>query len=160
MGFLNLIFGWGGGQNCPPPTLTFVWEQLETWNFAQGNFNTIGFVWCIYIPCDVINFLMTSSEIWQVREISLKYANSEIIYNHGLKPGMHFFSSQKVNKQNITWCSRNKKVATMDIRQCWRQQKFENIWKHPGRCDKMFITFGQTGIYAWKLGKMRSKDKN
>ena len=23
VGFLNLIFGWGGGQNCPP-TLTFV----------------------------------------------------------------------------------------------------------------------------------------
>ena len=59
---------------------------------------------------------MTSSEIWQVREISLKYANLERIYNHGLKPGMHFFSSQKVNKQNITRCSRNKKVETMDIR--------------------------------------------
>ena len=41
---------------------------------------------------------MTSSEIWQVREISLKYANVERRYNHGLKHGMHFFSSQKVKQ--------------------------------------------------------------
>ena len=127
--FLNLIFGWGAKlpPPPPPPTLTFVWEQLETWNFAQDNFNTIGFVWCIYIPCDVINFLMMSSEIWQVCEISLKYGNLERIYNHGVKPGMHFFSSQKVNKQNITWCSRNKKSCNNGYKTMLTSAK---IWKY------------------------------
>ena len=69
----------GGWQNCPS-TLTFVWQQLEAWNFAQGIFNTIGFEWCKYIPCD---------------DHGLKRRD-----NHGLKTGLHFFSSQKVNKQN------------------------------------------------------------
>ena len=54
--FLNLLFGWkregrGRGENYPS-TLTFVWQQLQAWNFAQGIFNTIGFEWCSYIPCD------------------------------------------------------------------------------------------------------------
>ena len=70
-----------------------------------------------------------------------------------------FFSENKQTEYNMMPVE-IKKVATMDIRQCWCQKKIENIWKHPGRCDKMFITFGQTGIYAWKLAKMWPKDKN
>ena len=61
-------------------SLTFVWQQLEAWNFAQGIFNTIGFEWCKYISCD---------------DHGLKRRD-----NHGLKTGLHFFSFQKVNKQN------------------------------------------------------------
>ena len=67
----------GGGRTAP---ITFVWLQLEAWNFAQSIFNTLGFEWCKYIPCD---------------DHGLKRRD-----NHGLKTGLHFFSFQKVNKQN------------------------------------------------------------
>ena len=72
VGFLNLLFG--------PPTLTFLWQQLEAWNFEQGIFNTIGFEWRKYIRCDNHGLKRT--------------------HNHRLKPGLHFFYSQNVNRLN------------------------------------------------------------
>ena len=63
-----------------PPTLTFVWQQLEAWDFAQGILNTTVFEWCKYISCD---------------DHGLTRAD-----NDGLKPGLYFFSFEKVNKQN------------------------------------------------------------
>ena len=41
----------GGGQKCPS-TSTFAWRHWDAWNFAQPIFNTIGFQWRKYIPCD------------------------------------------------------------------------------------------------------------
>ena len=49
------LFSWNINViKCPkcPSTSPFVWRHRDAWNFVQPIFNTIGFQWCKYIPCD------------------------------------------------------------------------------------------------------------
>ena len=90
VGFLNLLFGCvcverGEGRGKRegaelPLYLNFCLTTARGMKFCTGYLQYKYILWCKYIPCD---------------DHGLKRRD-----NHGLKTGLHFFSSQKVNKQN------------------------------------------------------------